>query len=111
MYLGVLYGSYKNFTRSTCCAIKEILGDKIAWPMGSEKVMSIAYNLDLPRGSNSGQTRVRLPSVIGALNGKNVIIHKPSPAPYGDMFWDRKNNYSVKLTAVCLADCRSSVKN
>ncbi|CAO3606972.1 unnamed protein product [Mucor hiemalis] len=62
--------------------------------------MSIAYNLEPScSGNSSGQTRTRLPSVNGALGPKNLIIHKPSSAPYGDMFYGRNNNYRAKLTA------------
>ncbi|KAG2211004.1 hypothetical protein INT47_000164 [Mucor saturninus] len=49
-------------------------------------------------GSNTGD---RLNSVIGAVDVKYLIIHQPSPPTVGAMFRDRKNNYSVKLTALC----------
>ncbi|KAG2191676.1 hypothetical protein INT47_010268 [Mucor saturninus] len=49
-------------------------------------------------GSNIGD---RLNGVIGAVDGKNFIIHQPSPPTVGAMFRDGKNNYSVKLTPLC----------
>lgn len=99
MLLGVSYGSYTNFTRRTVKAIKGTLGHLISWPTNPDEVNEIAEGF----GSNSGH---RLNNVIGALDGKNVRIHTPSPAPVGAMFRDRNNNSSVKLTAVCDASLR-----
>lgn len=48
----------------------------------------------------------RLPSVVGALDGKNVVIEAPSPPSYAEQWRDRKNRFSVKLTAVCDHLCR-----
>ncbi|KAG2195578.1 hypothetical protein INT47_001325 [Mucor saturninus] len=45
--------------------------------------------------------------LLGAsYDGKNFTIHKPSPEEFGAMFRDCKNDYSVKLTAVCDSDLR-----
>ncbi|KAI7870074.1 uncharacterized protein EV154DRAFT_530313 [Mucor mucedo] len=78
--------AYNNFTTRTLKAIEDQL-DPI-------RANAIAVGF----GSS---TEDRLNGVIGAVDGKNFIIHQPSPPIVGAMFRDRKNNYSVKLTAVC----------
>lgn len=99
MLLGVSYGSYNNFTRRTLKAIKGRLGHLLAWPTDPEAARAVAHGF----GSDNGQ---RLNGVIGAVDGKNFTIHKPSPDEFGAMFRDRKNDYSVKLTAVCDSNLR-----
>ncbi|KAG2191043.1 hypothetical protein INT47_004036 [Mucor saturninus] len=70
------------------------LGHLLTWPSEPVRANAIAVGF----GSNTGD---RLNGVIGAVDGKNFIIHQPSPPTVGAMFRDRKNNYSVKLTTVC----------
>lgn len=98
MHLGVSYGSYNNFTKRTVKAIKGRLGHLVAWPTDPEEAGEVALGF----GSNDGR---RLSHVIGAVDGKNFKIHKPS-GEAGGMFRDRKNDYSVKLTAVCDSELR-----
>ncbi|KAG2193632.1 hypothetical protein INT47_007464 [Mucor saturninus] len=94
MLLGVSSGSYNNFTTRILKAIKDQLGYLLTWPSEPARANAIAVGF----GSNTGDI---LNGVIGAVDGKNFIIHQPSPPTVGAMFRDRKNNYSVKLTAVC----------
>ena len=96
---GVSYGSYTNFTRRNVKAIKDVLSYMIDWPINSAMVGAISA------GFNKGPG-VSIPDAIGAIDGKNFTIHKPTPAAYGAGFRDRKNNYTIKLTAVCDDTCR-----
>ncbi|KAI7897802.1 uncharacterized protein BX663DRAFT_556402 [Cokeromyces recurvatus] len=84
MHLGVSYGSYRNFTTRTCQTIRDVLRHHKSKLTDPERATNIAL----------------------ALDGKNIVIHKPLPAAYGSMFRNCKNAYSVKLTAVCEASCR-----
>ncbi|KAG2192010.1 hypothetical protein INT47_011527 [Mucor saturninus] len=70
-------------------AIKRRLGYLLAWPTDPEAPRAVAHGF----GSDKGQ---RLNSAMGVVDGKNFMIHKPSPDEFGAMFLDRKNDYSIK---------------
>lgn len=99
MHLGISAGSFRNFTVRTLEAIKGTLGHLVAWPTNPDEAREVASGF----GSETGD---RLNNVIGAMDGKNFKIHMPSPKEFGAFFLDRKNNYSIKLTAVCDSDLR-----
>lgn len=101
LYMGVSHGSFTNFTRRTLKAIKDKLGHLIEWPENPVLAAQVANNFEHPISGGK-----RLPGVIGAVDGKIFVIHSPSPPNYAAMFRDRKNRYSVKLTAVCSSDCK-----
>lgn len=73
-------------------------GNTISWPFNLERVQAIHAGFEWPHGRRPGSTR-RLPNVIGALNGKNVIIESPAVDP--EDWRDRKGHFAMKLTAVC----------
>jgi hypothetical protein len=99
----VSYGSYTNFTRRVVKAIKGLLTEStISWPTTYERARDIADAFEYPL-NNPNRC---LPNIVGAIDGKNCIIRKPSPSLYGSFFRDRKGNYSVKITAVCDSLCR-----
>lgn len=99
----ISFGSYTNYTRRFVKAIKGLLADStIQWPTDYDRAMDISIGFEYPMTT----TKRCLPNIIGAIDGKNCVIRKPSPAGYGAFFRDRLGRYSVKLTAVCDAECR-----
>lgn len=106
-YLGVSYGSCRNSRTRTYKTIKGILRHHISWSTDPERAANIALRFEFPHtrhdNDNKGQRSL---DVIRFFDGKNIVIHKPSLATYGSMFRDRKNTYSVKLTAVCKSNHR-----
>jgi hypothetical protein len=100
---GVSYGSYTNMTRRFITAVKDIYKNVIKWPVDEEKVREIQQGFQHPNGDIGPH---RLPRVIGALDGKNIIIHPPSPLEHREFWRDRKGHFSVKLTAICDYKCR-----
>ncbi|KAG2233312.1 hypothetical protein INT48_007748 [Thamnidium elegans] len=100
---GVSHGSYMNFFRRTLIAIEGIYGNKISWPVNQERVEAIQTGFEWPHGQREGAVR-RLPNIISALDGKNVIIESPRVHP--EHWRDRKGHFSMKLTAVCDNKCR-----
>jgi hypothetical protein len=100
---GVSHGTYMNATRRFVKAVKETYRNVIHWPVDREKVQEIQQGFQHPLGEFGPH---RLPGVIGALDGKNVVIKAPSPPSYAEYWRDRKGKFSVKLTAVCDHMCR-----
>ncbi|KAG2215747.1 hypothetical protein INT45_005204 [Circinella minor] len=80
--LNISDGSFSNFTDRFIKAMKRV-------------ARNIAHQFKAKDGSDSR----RLGKVIGAMDGKLVVIQKPSGR--GDQFVDRKNNPSFNLLAVC----------
>lgn len=99
--LGVSHGSYMNFYRRFLDAVEGVHGDLINWPMNTTRVNAIHTGFEWPHGPRGVR---RLPNVIGALDGKNVIIEARREHP--EHWRDRKGNYAMKLTAVCDNRCR-----
>lgn len=71
---------------------------RIRWPQGSE-VQNIAAKFQYGPDFEGLGTPGKLPGVIGALDGKLVVISKPRHS--GDRYVDRKSHFSMNLTAVC----------
>ncbi|GAA5794850.1 hypothetical protein HPULCUR_000198 [Helicostylum pulchrum] len=101
--LGVSHGSYIKFFRRTLIAIERVYGSNISWPVDQERVQAIQTGFEWPPAPAHISTH-RLPNVIGALDGKNVIIESPRVHP--EHWRDRKGNFAMKLTAVCDDKCR-----
>lgn len=97
---GVSHGSFINFFRRFLAAVKDVYGGLISWPTEIERVREIHNGFASPSANSSR----RLSNVIGALDGKNVIIE--TPRQYPEQWRDRKNHYAMKLTAICDHKCR-----
>ena len=100
---GVSNGSYTNMTRRFTAAVQGIYRGIIRWPTQPEVVEEIQQGFQHPNGDTGPH---RLPGVIGALDGKNIIIEAPTPRHYAEYWRDRKGHFPVKLTAVCDHRCR-----
>ncbi|KAI8083429.1 hypothetical protein BDF21DRAFT_415969 [Thamnidium elegans] len=87
----------------TLIAIEGVYGNKISWPVNQERVEAIQTGFEWPHGQREGAVR-RLPNIIGALDGKNVVIESPRVHP--EHWRDRKGHFSMKPTAVCDNKCR-----
>lgn len=99
--LGISDSSYNNFTNRFNNATVRIGKRVITWPKNDlERTRRITQGFHL-----GGCDQTRLPGGIGAMDGKLVVIQKPSKN--GDMYVDRKNHASISLLAVCDADTRS----
>ncbi|GAA5799533.1 hypothetical protein HPULCUR_004949 [Helicostylum pulchrum] len=103
MGFGVSHGSYMNFFRRTLIAIEGVYGNLISWLVDQERVQAIETGFEWPPSPTHTFTH-RLPNVIGALDGKNVVIE--SPRVHAKHWRDRKGNFAMKLTAVCDDKCR-----
>jgi hypothetical protein len=99
--LGISDGSYGNFTKRFLDAMIDASADLIQWPTNDP----IASN-NIAQGFSDLSTPVKkiLPNVVGAMDGKLVVIQKP--AKDGNAFVDRKNNPSLSLMAVCDASTK-----
>ena len=94
--LGITDGSVNKFTNRFVKAMTRIAPQFINWPFNdSERATAIAQGFE----SLGGPQSRRLPRVIGAMDGKLVVIQKPKE--HGNRFVDRKNNASLLLLAVC----------
>ncbi|KAG2192315.1 hypothetical protein INT47_007472 [Mucor saturninus] len=87
-----------NFFRRFLTAIKDVYGDLISWPLETDRVDAIQNGFEYAHGTRSGAIRP-LPNVIGALDGKNVVIE--ARKHHKEQWRDRKGNFSMKLTALC----------
>lgn len=79
--LGISHGSFHNFTERFLTALIDLEGRRIQWPTG-ELAEATAMKSYEGREISNDQTRHRLPGVIGAHDGKLVVIRKP-----GVVFW------------------------
>ncbi|GAA5798769.1 hypothetical protein HPULCUR_004175 [Helicostylum pulchrum] len=86
---GVSHGSYISFFRRSLIAIGGVYGNNISWPVDQKRVQAIYTGFEWPQGPEEGSLR-RLPDVIGALDGKNVIIELPKVHP--EHWRDRKDS-------------------
>ena len=100
---GVSHGSYMNFLRRFMEAMHGVYGRVINWPTDNERVSAIHDGFEWPHGIRPGAIR-RLPNVIGALDGKNVVI--AAPRVQKEQWRDRNKRFSMKLTAICDNKCR-----
>ncbi|KAG2216072.1 hypothetical protein INT45_001345 [Circinella minor] len=94
--LNISDGSFSNFTDRFIEAMKRVGEREIIWPKNDiQLARNIAHQFKTKDGSDSR----RLGKVIGAMDGKLVVIQKACGR--GDQFVDRKNNPSFNLLAVC----------
>ncbi|KAG2219141.1 hypothetical protein INT45_000513 [Circinella minor] len=86
MALGIKDGSYNNFTNRFLGAMKHVSEQVITWPVNDrEQALEIADGF---RGRGTAE-EPRLSGVIGAMDGKLVVNHKP--ASRGNLYVDHKN--------------------
>jgi hypothetical protein len=93
--LGISDGSYGNFTKRFLDAMIDASADLIQWPTNDP----IASN-NIAQGFSDLSTPVKktLPNVVGAMDGKLVVIQKR--AKDGNAFVDRKNNPARNVTGM-----------
>lgn len=99
MTMGVSHGSYTNFTRRFVRALRDMYRHIIAWPTDEQSALRIRNGF--LSASTSASCRL---DPIGAIDGKNVIIHARNTHP--EEWRDRHGNFSMKLTAICDDRCR-----
>lgn len=93
MHLGVSPGSYNNFTNRFINVMKRMWPEIIKWPINdAQRAREMAEGFASLGGA-------RLKNCIGAMDGKNVVIQKPSRN--GVDYLDRKNHASINLLGVC----------
>ena len=92
--LGVSAGSYHNFTERFLGAMMTISKSVITWPINNPARAAEIANEFQERGDT-----VRLDEALGAIDGKNFVIQKPSVR--GNDYVDRKGRASVNMMAVC----------
>lgn len=95
--LGVSAGSYRNFTERFNGAMHAICFEVISWPL-NDPVKAMQSANEHVRLGVVGRRRT-LPKVLGSIDGKLVVIQKPSEN--GNAYVDRKNNASLSLMAIC----------
>jgi hypothetical protein len=100
--LGFSQGSLRNFTERFLDATTDRLMSMISWPSTEEDFEQVKKEFEFPNDDDS--TIRRLPNVIGAVDGKLVVIHRPKE--FSESFRDRKSNLSINLTAVADGRCR-----
>lgn len=100
---GVPHGSFMKYFRRTLIAIEGVYGNKICWTVSPDRVQAIHTGFKWPSVETEGSIR-HLPNIIGALDGKNVIIERPKVHP--EHWRDRKGHFAMKLTAICDDKCR-----
>ncbi|KAG2194761.1 hypothetical protein INT47_012063, partial [Mucor saturninus] len=100
-HLGVTAGSFNNFTNRFIDAMLEITPEIITWPIEDRKR---ALNNAREFSELGGPDATRLSGVLGAIDGKLVVIQKP--AINGNAYVDRKSHASMNLMAICDARTR-----
>lgn len=101
VHLGIPAGSYHNFTVRFLDAMIRISKNKIKWPIDDpERADEIAEGF----ASLGGRSELKLNKVLGAIDGKLVVIQKPSVN--GNSYVDRKGNASLSLLGICDHKCR-----
>ncbi|CAO3583500.1 unnamed protein product [Absidia cylindrospora] len=89
--MGIAQGSYHNYTERFMTALYDTHRHCIRWPVGE----------DAARVAEGFIGDDKLPGgVIGAIDGKLVVIHSPHGV-CSEFYRDRKNNLSLNLLAVC----------
>lgn len=91
VFLGVTHGSYNNFTnRFINAMVDDCTRHFIQWPKTPQEIQDTTEGFEALNG---------LKGCIGAVDGKLVVIHKPSEN--GNQYIDRKNNASMSVMAIC----------
>lgn len=95
--LGVTQGSYHRFTSRFLTSMKRCLYRySIRWPSTVEECRTIMAGFAVP-SRETGNEHLR--ECIGAIDGKLVVVQKPSN--FGNSWLDRHGNPSMSLMAVC----------
>lgn len=95
MTLGISAGSYHHCTKRFLSAMMNLVKDVITWPVNNPtRAANIAEGF-----ATAPNRSTRLKDVIGAIDGKNVVIQKPSER--GNEYVDRKGRPSMNMMAVC----------
>lgn len=96
VHLGVPAGSYNNFTNRFIDAMIKISENIIKWPVNDpRRADEIAEGF----ASLGGRSELKLAKILGAVDGKLVVIQKPSKN--GNTYVDRKGNASLSLLGIC----------
>lgn len=102
--LGFGQGSLFNFTERFLEAVNDQLGHLISWPSTEDEFRKVKHGFEFPYPDDLSIKR--LPNVIGAVDGKLIVIHRPKET--SESYRDRKSNLSVNLTAVVTSECKFS---
>lgn len=96
VHLGVSAGTYNNVANRFIDFTFRISASIISWPYNDpQRACEIADGF-----RNLGdEDKVRLDGIIGAMDGKNIIIQKPHEQ--GNDYIDRKGHASLNMLAVC----------
>ncbi|KAG2206970.1 hypothetical protein INT47_008439 [Mucor saturninus] len=97
-------GSLFNFTERFLEAVNDHLGHLISWPTTEDEFRKVKHGFEFPDPDDLSIKR--LLNVIGAVDGKLIVIHRPKET--SDSYRDRKSNLSVNLTDVVTSDCKFS---
>lgn len=96
VHLGIPAGSYCKFTNRFLDAMIRISNNVIKWPITDiSRANSIANGF----ASLKGRSEYKLNRIIGAVDGKLVVIQKPSVN--GNTYVVRKENASLSLLGIC----------
>lgn len=79
--------------RETCEAVADVLAGYIQMPRNSTAWKNVAKLFE---------SRWNMPNCVGALDGKHVLLKKPSNS--GSVWYNYKGTFSVVLMAMCSAD-------
>lgn len=93
MTMGVSAGSFCQLTRRFLNAMLGLSASIINWPINDPTRAA-----DIVQGFATGPN-TRLSNVIGAIDGKNVVIQKPSVR--GNDYIDRKGRATINMMAIC----------
>lgn len=95
---GCSHGIYNNFTdRFINVMSTSIMSKVITWPKTVERAREIADGF----GNDTISGKKCLKGVIGAIDGKLIVIQNPSKADDGNRYADRKGDISMSLMAAC----------
>ncbi|KAI8336960.1 hypothetical protein BC941DRAFT_470691 [Chlamydoabsidia padenii] len=75
--LEISLGSYRNFTERFITAILDIHHAQIRWPTTPGEINDTVNGFARMEESEFETVPIRLPGIMGAMDGKLVRIHKP----------------------------------
>jgi hypothetical protein len=99
-FLGISSGSYTRYTLNFLTAMTDNFEQFVNWGVHDVEIAR-KKSAEFERRDEPG---VRLPNVIGAIDGKLINIQKPRI--HGNAWIDRHNEASMNLLAVCDANKR-----
>lgn len=100
--MGFSQRSLFDFTERFLDAVNDKLGHIVSWHSTEEEFREVKNKFEYPYPNDL--TIRRFPGVIGAVDGKLVVIHRPKDT--SESYRDRKSNLSVNLKAVVTSDCK-----